>query len=94
MPCERIAFAGKAVKQISHHRKDGVTEAWLESVVLNAGEEEREYRQDGSFMILVRTKNPSGANVTVNIYAREEVFKIDDRIIWRTCTVFGIHLEG
>jgi len=27
-------------EHISHHRRDGVTEAWIESVVLNADEEE------------------------------------------------------
>jgi len=94
MPCEKVSFAKKAVEQISHHRKDGVTEAWIESVVLNADEEEREYQKDGSFKIVVRTKKPSGAKMTVSLYIREGVFKIDDRIVWRTCKVFGIHLEG
>lgn len=44
MSCEKVSFAKKAIEQISHHRKDGVTEAWIESVVLNADEEEREYQ--------------------------------------------------
>lgn len=94
MTCERVEFVGKTKEQISHHRRDGITEAWVESIVLNAEESDREYLPDASFKIAVKTKKPSGVNITVIIYAREEVFKIDDRIVWRTCKVFGIHVEG
>jgi len=64
MPCEKVSFAKKAIEQISHHRRDGLTGAWIESIILNANE------------------------------VREEVFKIDGRNVWRTCKVFGIHVEG
>lgn len=94
MTCERVEFVGKTKEQISHHRRDGITEAWVESIVLHAAESDREYLPDGSFKIVVKTKKPGGVNIRVNIYAREVVFKIDDRIIWRTCKVFGIHVEG
>jgi hypothetical protein len=52
MPCEKVSFAKKAVEQISHHRRDGVTGAWIESIILNAHEEEREYQKNGSFIKL------------------------------------------
>jgi hypothetical protein len=94
MACERVAFIGRAREQISHHKRDGITEAWVESIVLNADKSDKEYQPDGSFKITVRTKKPTGVKITVNIYAREEVFKIDDRIVWQTCKVFGIHVEG
>jgi hypothetical protein len=49
MTCERVEFAGKTKEQISHHRRDGITEAWVESIVLHAEESDREYLPDDSF---------------------------------------------
>jgi len=54
----------------------------------------KKYQKNGSFKIVIRTKKPGGAKMAVSIYIREEVFKIDGRDIWRTCKVFGIHVEG
>jgi hypothetical protein len=94
MPCEKVSFARKAIDQISHHRKDGVTEAWTESIVRDTPDTKRDYLKDGSFTIKVRTRKPSGADISVFIYAREKMFKIEGQIIWRECNVYGIHVEG
>jgi len=71
MPCEKVSFAKKAVEQISHHRKDGVTEAWIESIVMDTPDRRRNYLKDSSFMIKVRTRKPSGAGINVFIYVRD-----------------------
>jgi len=94
MACEKVLLVGKTREQISHHRRDGVTEAWIESIVLHADDYDKEYQKDGSFKIVIKTKKPTGANLTVIIYVREEVFKINDRIVWTICKVFGIHVQG
>ena len=57
MPCEKVSFAKKAIEQITHHRKDGVTEAWIESIVRDTPDMKRAYLKDGSFVINVKTKS-------------------------------------
>lgn len=94
MVCEKVLFVGKTSAQISHHRKDGVTEAWIESIVMHTPDTKRKYLKNGSFVIEVRRKKPSGAIINVFIYVREEIFKIENQIIWRECKVYGIHVEG
>ncbi|MFQ6121277.1 MAG: hypothetical protein ACE5KE_15480 [Methanosarcinales archaeon] len=47
MVCEKVLFVGKTRSQISHHQKDGVIGAWIESIVMHTPDTKRKYLKNG-----------------------------------------------
>ena len=84
-----MRFAKKAIVQISHHVKDGITEDYIRRRVLFSLEDDRRYFPDRSFMLSYRMKRGTASPIMIRIYVR---VRTHNKLI-QELLVYGVHVR-